>query len=81
MIVRLWDQGDVRNLRLTMEAVHAYGSLAGVELFYGGASINSGEARHPFIRERRLLNASEDDYVLGSPTLGPGRPGVTAPPL
>jgi dimethylamine/trimethylamine dehydrogenase len=27
----------------------------------------------PFIRERRLLNASEDDYVLGSPTLEPGR--------
>jgi dimethylamine/trimethylamine dehydrogenase len=47
VIVRLWDQGDVRNLRLTTEAVHAYGSLAGVELFYGGASINSGEARHP----------------------------------
>lgn len=25
----------------------------------------------PFIRERRLLNPSDDDYVLGSPTLGP----------
>jgi dimethylamine/trimethylamine dehydrogenase len=25
----------------------------------------------PFIRERRLLNASEYDYVLGSPTLEP----------
>ena len=35
----------------------------------------------PFIRERRLLNASKDDYLLGSPTLEPGRPGVTALPL
>jgi dimethylamine/trimethylamine dehydrogenase len=26
----------------------------------------------PFIRERRLLSASNDDYVLGSPVLEPG---------
>jgi hypothetical protein len=38
--------------------------------------IDSAEPDRPFIRERRLLNASEDDYVLGSPTLQPGRPPV-----
>ena len=47
-IVRLWDQGDVRNLRLLTEKLHEHGSLAGVELFYGGAPINSAEARLPF---------------------------------
>jgi dimethylamine/trimethylamine dehydrogenase len=46
-IVRLWDEGDVRNLRLTTEMVHRHGALAGVELFYGGAPINSAEARIP----------------------------------
>ena len=35
----------------------------------------------PFIRERRLLNASDDDYVLGSPTLEPGRPPVIPRPV
>lgn len=46
-IVRLWDEGDVRNLRMLTDRVHAHGSLAGVELFYGGAPINSAEARIP----------------------------------
>jgi hypothetical protein len=48
-IVRLWDEGDVRNLRLTTDAIHEHGSLAGLELFYGGAPVNSGEARHPYL--------------------------------
>lgn len=32
----LRDNGDVRNLRLMTEKIHAHGSLAGVELWYGG---------------------------------------------
>ncbi|MSP89556.1 MAG: FAD-dependent oxidoreductase [Alphaproteobacteria bacterium] len=32
----LWDQGDVRNMALTAERVHAHGALAGVELWHGG---------------------------------------------
>jgi dimethylamine/trimethylamine dehydrogenase len=32
----LWDDGDVRNLAAMTEAVHAHGSLAGVELWHGG---------------------------------------------
>jgi dimethylamine/trimethylamine dehydrogenase len=33
---RLWDDGDVRNLALMCDAIHAWDSLAGVELWYGG---------------------------------------------
>ncbi|MEE4235136.1 MAG: FAD-dependent oxidoreductase, partial [Anderseniella sp.] len=32
----LWDDQDVRNLRLLTEKVHAHGALAGVELWHGG---------------------------------------------
>ena len=34
---RLWDEGDVRNLAVMTEAVHAHGALAGAELFHGSA--------------------------------------------
>ena len=40
----LRDDDDIRNLRLMTEQVHAHGSLAGVELWYGGhrsANLNS----------------------------------------
>jgi dimethylamine/trimethylamine dehydrogenase len=33
---RLWDEDDVRDQALMVEAVHAHGSLAGVELWHGG---------------------------------------------
>ena len=32
----LWDDQDVRNLRLMTEKVHGHGALAGVELWHGG---------------------------------------------
>ncbi len=32
----LWDEGDVRNMAAMADAVHAHGSLAGTELWYGG---------------------------------------------
>lgn len=34
----LWNDGDVKAHQLMTEKVHAHGSLAGVELWYGGAS-------------------------------------------
>lgn len=34
---RIWDQQDVAALRLTTDAVHKHGSLAGIELVYNGA--------------------------------------------
>ena len=37
--VSLWDDDDVRSLASTADAVHAHGSLAGVELWHGGFAI------------------------------------------
>jgi dimethylamine/trimethylamine dehydrogenase len=54
-IARLWDDGDVRNLTLTTESVHAHGALAGVELFYGGAPMTSGESRHPYLAPTQMI--------------------------
>ncbi len=32
----LWDEGDVRNMAVMADAVHAHGALAGTELWHGG---------------------------------------------
>ena len=43
----LWDDGDIKANALMTEQVHAHGSLAGAELWYGGAStanLNTREA-------------------------------------
>ena len=34
--VRLWDEGDVINLRHTTESVHRHGALAGIQLWVRG---------------------------------------------
>jgi dimethylamine/trimethylamine dehydrogenase len=34
--VRMWDEGDVINLRHTADSVHEHGALAGIQLWYGG---------------------------------------------
>ncbi len=34
--VRMWDEGDVINMRHMTESVHEHGSLAGIQLWYGG---------------------------------------------
>ena len=54
-VVRLWDAGDVRNLALTTQSIHAHGALAGVELQYGGAPINSGESRVPYLGPSQMV--------------------------
>ena len=33
---RLWDESDIPALALTVEAIHAHGALAGIELTYSG---------------------------------------------
>jgi len=45
----LWDDGDVAALAQTVDQIHAHGSLAGVELWHGGA----GTANH-YSREAPL---------------------------
>jgi dimethylamine/trimethylamine dehydrogenase len=42
---RLWDEGDVRNLRPMTDYIHKYDSLAGVELWYGGSHAPCMESR------------------------------------
>jgi dimethylamine/trimethylamine dehydrogenase len=44
---RLWDDGDVRNLRLTCDVAHQHKSLAGVQLWYSGGHAPSLESREP----------------------------------
>jgi dimethylamine/trimethylamine dehydrogenase len=41
----LWDDADARALALAAEAIHAHGSLAGLELFHGGAASPNGSSR------------------------------------
>ncbi|HUZ39528.1 MAG TPA: FAD-dependent oxidoreductase [Streptosporangiaceae bacterium] len=41
----LWSAADARALALAAEAIHAHGSLAGLELFHGGAASPNGVSR------------------------------------
>lgn len=42
---RLWDDGDVRNLRAMTDHIHKHNSLAGVEMWYGAAHAPCMESR------------------------------------
>ncbi|WP_374311402.1 FAD-dependent oxidoreductase [Dongia sp.] len=46
-IQTLWDDDDIRQHALMTEAVHAHGSLAGVELFLGGQRMANMASRLP----------------------------------
>jgi dimethylamine/trimethylamine dehydrogenase len=45
----LWDEEDVRVLAKTAEAIHAHGSLAGIELWHGGANAANRLTRTPLL--------------------------------
>src|SRR5205823_1438241 len=45
----LWDEDDIRALSLTADAIHAHGSLAGIELWHGGAHANNRLSREPML--------------------------------
>jgi len=42
---RLWDEGDVKNLRHLNDSLHKFGALGGVEMWYGGAHAPNMESR------------------------------------
>lgn len=44
---KLWDTGDVRNLREMTEAIHTHDALAGVELCHPGGLAQNAESRSP----------------------------------
>jgi dimethylamine/trimethylamine dehydrogenase len=41
----IWDDRDAKALALSAEAIHAHGSLAGLELYHGGASSPNASSR------------------------------------
>ncbi len=43
----LWDDADIAPLALTAEAIHAHGSLAGIELWHGGSHASNRMTRLP----------------------------------
>ncbi len=45
----LWDDSDIPALALTADAIHAHGSLAGIELWHGGAHASNRMTRVPGI--------------------------------
>ncbi len=45
----LWDEDDVKSLALTVDAIHAHGSLAAVELWHGGSHSSNRMTRMPSI--------------------------------
>ena len=42
---RIWDEGDVRNLKAMTDRLHQFGALAGIELWYGGPHAPCMETR------------------------------------
>jgi len=42
---RIWDQGDVRNLRAMTDHIHKHGALAGIEMWYGASHAPCMESR------------------------------------
>ncbi|MGB3147767.1 MAG: FAD-dependent oxidoreductase [Paracoccaceae bacterium] len=51
----LWDEGDVTNMAAMVEAVHAHGALAGVELWHGGLRSGNVLSRETAIAPESLL--------------------------
>ncbi len=57
---RLWDDDDIRDHALMTDAVHAHGSLAGVELWHGGRATINRYSRLPMIAPRELPSTFMD---------------------
>jgi dimethylamine/trimethylamine dehydrogenase len=60
---RLWDDGDVRSLRLMTEAAHAHGALAAVELWHGGVHVEARESRTVPLAPSQIASEFEPLFV------------------
>lgn len=60
---RLWDDEDAANLSLMVDAVHAHGALAGIELHHGGSMAHPRESRWITVAPSAISN---DIYPSGS---------------
>ena len=76
----LWDDDDIAPLALTAEAIHAHGSLAGIELWHGGAHASNRMTRVPELgRVRgssgffvsRPINITLFSVAMARPPFGP----------
>jgi len=65
---RIWDEGDMRNLKAMVDRVHEFGALAGCELFYAGA--------HGPSLETRTISRAPSQYASEFGTV-PACPGFT----
>lgn len=65
---RIWDEGDMRNLRAMVDHVHSHGALAGCELFYAGP--------HGPGLETRTISRGPSQYASELGTV-PNCPGIT----
>lgn len=63
MAADFFDEDDVAALRLTVDAVHAHGALAGLELFHGGVESVNGSSRLPRIAPSQLAHREEPAVV------------------
>lgn len=52
---RLWDEGDMKRLRLTTEAVHAHGALAAIEITHNGHASANAYSRMPAMGVTAML--------------------------
>ncbi len=64
-----FDERDVAALELTVEAIHAHGALAGLELFHGGVESLNGSSRLAQIAPSQLANLTEPGVVPKEMTL------------
>ncbi len=55
----LWDDGDTANMTAMVEAVHAHGALAGVELWHGGIRSSNLQSRETALGPQSLPVASD----------------------
>lgn len=60
----LWDNNDIRSNALMVDAVHAHGALAGVELWLGGSSVVNLSTRIPSLG---LRNRPQTDNTVVNP--------------
>jgi len=63
------DEDDAAAIRLTVEAIHAHGALAGLELFHGGVESANGSSRLPQIAPSQLASIDRPGVIPKEMTL------------
>src|SRR5262249_6249407 len=60
---RFWDEDDMHALRLTTEAAHQHGALAGIELHHSGVHAANNQTRWPALGPSQLASDLEPRVV------------------